>query len=82
MPRSDKDPANLDMIRRMVRSAGRTVADYDEDQLARLNAVHGYVDDAMGDAICRMRARGVTWDRIGRSLGVTRQAVIQRYGGR
>lgn len=81
MPHVDKDPANIAMISRMIRAAGNRAADYDEDQLARLAALHGDIDNATRAAVRSMRARGVTWERIGAALGVTRQAALMRWGG-
>lgn len=69
------------MIARMIRAAGARTGDYDEDMLAQLYLLHGSVDRAMIEAIGRMRRRGVTWERIGAALGVTRQAALQRWGG-
>lgn len=81
MPHSEKDPANLDMCSRMIRAAGRRAADFDENQLARLQGLHSAVDAATADAVAAMRARGVTWAAIGAALGVTRQAALMRWGG-
>lgn len=80
MSYSEKDPANLGMIARMIRAAGPRVADYDEDLLARLADLHADVDAALAVAIGGMRARGVTWAAIGEALGVTRQAALMRWG--
>lgn len=80
MPRTEKDPANLDMIGRMIDAAGRTVAGYDPDQLARLAALRGRIDAAMVTAIAGQRAAGIYWSSIGDALGVTKEAVIMRYG--
>lgn len=80
MPHTHKDVANIDMIVRMVRAAGRTAGEYDPDQLARLAAVKDAVDRAMIEAVAGQRAAGVTWQTIGDALGVTRQAMIMYYG--
>lgn len=80
MPHTGKDTANLDMIGRMVMAAGRRLADYDPEELPRLLRIKGLVDEAMVEAIAGMRLSGVTWQSIGDSLGVTRQAVIMGYG--
>jgi hypothetical protein len=82
MPHTYKDVANLDMVARMIRAAGRTVGQYDPDQLARLYALKAEIDGAMIEAISGQRAAGITWQSIGDALGVTRQAVIQLYGPR
>lgn len=80
MPHSRKDTANLDMIARMVTAAGKRLADYDPEDLPRLLRIKAIVDEAMVVAIAGMRLSGVTWQSIGDSLGVTRQAVIMGYG--
>ena len=38
------------------------------------------VDSVLREHVRSLRDRGVTWDRIGKSLGVSRQAVWQRFG--
>lgn len=80
MPHTHKDVANLDMIGRMIGAAGRTVAEYDPDQLVRLANLRNHVDAALVIAVAGQRASGMTWASIGDALGVTRQAVIQYYG--
>lgn len=68
------------MIGRLIVAAGRRVAGYDPDQLARLVALHRTLDAATVEAVAGMRASGVTWRAIGEALGVTKEAVIQAYG--
>lgn len=80
MPLTEKDVANIDMVARMIRAAGRTVAGYDPDQLGRLQALHAQIDRAMVTAIAGQRRAGVTWAAIGAELGVTKEAVIQKWG--
>jgi hypothetical protein len=82
MPHTHKDVANLDMMARMIRAAGRTVGEYDPDQLCRLDGLKSVLDAAMVAAVRGQRESGVTWQSIGEALGVTRQAVIQLYGPR
>lgn len=82
MPHEHRDPGNIDMIARMIGAAGRTVGTLDPDQLARLDALHRRVDEAMVAAIIGQRRAGIRWESIGDALGVTKQAVIQRYGPR
>lgn len=80
MPHSHKDIANLDMIGRMIRAAGRTVGQYDPDQIKRLANLQAELDSAMVEAIAGQRLQGIWWSSIAEELGVTKQAVIQRYG--
>lgn len=80
MPHSHKDPANISMIARMMTAAGRTVAGLDPDQLARLCDLRQTLDQAIVTAVAGQRSQGVYWSSIGDALGVTKEAVIQRYG--
>jgi len=38
------------------------------------------LDASVREQVMELRSRGVTWGRIGDALGVTRQAVQQRFG--
>jgi ClpX C4-type zinc finger len=49
--------------------------------LARTQAVITQVDAAVHDHVGVLRARGVTWTRIGEALGVTKQAAWDRFSG-
>ena len=80
MPLTHKDPANIDMITRMIGAAGRHVAGLDPDALARLAELRDAVDLAVVVAIAGQRSQGVYWSSIAGALGVTKEAVIQRYG--
>ncbi len=51
--------------------------------LARLQAiskVRDWLDELQAEDVVELRGLGVSWSRIGRSLGVTGQAVSKRYG--
>lgn len=48
--------------------------------LRELRRVEGEVDRAVVESVGRARAVGVTWDAIAGALGVTRPAVLQRFG--
>ena len=74
------DIANIDAARRMIRAAGRTVAGFDPDQLARLASLHDEIDAALVVAVAGQRSAGVHWSSIGEALGVTPEAVIMRFG--
>jgi hypothetical protein len=49
--------------------------------LARAQAVAPQVDAAMRDYVGILRARGVSWTRIGAALGVSKQAAWERFSG-
>lgn len=80
MPHTEKDPANLAMIRRMVRHAGYRVGERDPELLAELYRLHDDVNRAMVVAIHDQRSQGITWESIGQALGVTKQAALMRWG--
>lgn len=67
--------------RRVIRAHGRRVAAGDPDALAALVALAREVDAATGDAVTGLRAAGYSWGDIATRLGVSRQAVQQRWGG-
>jgi hypothetical protein len=39
------------------------------------------VDDALHDQVGMLRARGVSWTRVGEALGVSKQAAWERFSG-
>ena len=49
--------------------------------LARVQKVAPQVDAAMHDYVGTLRARGVSWARIGTALGVSKQAAWERFSG-
>lgn len=70
------------MLSRMVRAAGRRVADGDPEDLAMLLDVQAELDAAIAAGVRGMRANtGRSWSEIGRALGVTKQAAAKRWGG-
>lgn len=70
----------LGMLRRMIRAAGRRVADADEIELRDLLALQDELDGAILTAIRGMRARGQSWAYIAQATGTTRQAAQMRWG--
>jgi hypothetical protein len=65
---------------RLVRAIGRRVAgDAIPEHLDELQRVQGALDQAWKDAVDGLRAAGFSDSEIGRPLGVTRQAVRQRW---
>lgn len=56
----------------------------DQDLLAemvRADGAHQNVDRAVARHVAALRARGVSWARIGEALGVTRQSAWERFSG-
>ena len=56
----------------------------DEGLLAEMVRIHDgrrLVDDAVAQVVARLRARSVTWARIGEALGMTRQSAWERFSG-
>ena len=49
--------------------------------LGRIQAVASQVDAAVYDYVDALRARGISWTRIGEALGVTKQAAWERFSG-
>lgn len=67
-------------VRRIVRRAGRRVADGDLEDLSELLEVAKLVDDAIDEAVQGLRAQGWSWARIGAAAGVSRQRATVRWG--
>ncbi|HTV10234.1 MAG TPA: ClpX C4-type zinc finger protein [Acidimicrobiales bacterium] len=56
----------------------------DDDLLAemvRAHAAHENVDRAVSRHVGALRARGISWARIGEALGMTRQSAWERFSG-
>jgi hypothetical protein len=49
--------------------------------LARVQALVSQVDAAVHDHVDILRARGISWTRIGEALGVSKQAAWERFSG-
>jgi hypothetical protein len=49
--------------------------------LAKVQAVVLQIDASMHDYVDILRARGVSWTRIGAALGVSKQAAWERFSG-
>ena len=49
--------------------------------LARIQAVVSQVDAAVHEHVSILRARGISWTRIGEALGVSKQAAWERFSG-
>lgn len=70
----------LGMLARMIRAAGKRVADADEHELAKLVAMRDELETAIKVAIDGQRRIGRSWDHVGRALGISRQGAFKRYG--
>ncbi|MGD9947542.1 MAG: hypothetical protein AB7U29_03570 [Desulfobulbus sp.] len=69
----------LGMLSRMIRAAGKRVADADEHELARLVGMRDELEIAIRVAIDGQRQIGRSWDHVGRALGISRQGAFKRY---
>jgi hypothetical protein len=49
--------------------------------LARMQAITSQVDAAIHDHVGILRARGISWTRIGDALGVSKQSAWERFSG-
>jgi hypothetical protein len=49
--------------------------------LAKVQAVVAQADAAVHDHVDVLRGRGISWTRIGATLGVSKQAVWERFSG-
>jgi ATP-dependent protease Clp ATPase subunit len=50
-------------------------------EMVRAHAAHQNVDRAVAHHVAALRARGVSWARIGEALGMTRQSAWERFSG-
>lgn len=76
-PRSDEDV--VEAVGRLIRAVGRRAAGGDPDSAAWLNYLREELDDAFTAAVSSWRDSGFSDSQIGRELGVTKQAVAQRW---
>jgi ClpX C4-type zinc finger len=49
--------------------------------LAKIQAAVSQADAAVHDHVAVLRARGISWTRIGEALGVSKQAAWERFSG-
>lgn len=70
----------LAMLGRLIRAAGRRVADADEVELSALLDLRAEFDTAIQAAVDGMRSRGCSWAYIAQATGTTRQAAQMRWG--
>lgn len=64
---------------RMIRAVGRRVGQEDPTDLGHLLSMRASLDLALWEAVCGLREGGHTDKAIGEALGMTRQAVQQRW---
>ena len=78
--RSVETEEYLKMVARMVRGAGRRVADADEVELRQLIALRNVLESAIKDAVKGQRETyNRSWEYIAQATGTTRQAAFARY---
>jgi hypothetical protein len=65
--------------RRVLRAYGRRIAGGDIDAIGDLDGLLGEVEAALSRAVSGLRDNGYSLAEIGLRLGVTRQAVHQRW---
>lgn len=74
-------PEYLAMVGRMIRAAGRRVADADDVDLADMARLRDELDAAIAAAVTGQRSKhGRSWADVARPFGITKQAAQQRWG--
>lgn len=69
------------MVARLVRAAGKRVSTADMDELRALVDLRTELDDVIESAVIAvMDNGGYSWQDIGETLGISRQAAWKRYG--
>jgi hypothetical protein len=79
---SVETPEYLGMLSRMIRAAGKRVAESDEPELAQLLGLRDELDKAVEAAVAGQRELGKSWAMIALATGTTRQGAQQRWGKR
>lgn len=67
-------------VRRVIDAYSRRVASGDIEAITAMVATADHFDAAIRDAITGLRSIGYSWADIGMRLGISRQAVQQRWG--
>lgn len=70
-----------EMLERMVRALGRRLADADVESLVVVWRLRKELDRAEAQAVAGMRANGYSNTDMAKALGVSRQAMQQRFPG-
>lgn len=82
---SKRDRANMEVPNAIERLDPGLLARLESDPEAHVrlvewtSALRGAAIDAHGEAVKAARRAGISWDRIGETLGITRQAAQQRF---
>jgi hypothetical protein len=76
-----ENDAYADFARRIIRAYSKRVASGDIEAITDLVQLSEQVDEAIAFAIGGLREFGYSWADIGTRLGISRQAVQQRWGG-
>jgi hypothetical protein len=63
---------------RIIRAAGRRIADGDVEALPELARLADDLDQALSNAVVGLRSFGYSWAEIAARVGTTRQAAQQR----
>jgi hypothetical protein len=66
-------------VRRILRAYARRVGDGDVEALVLMTSLADEIDTAIAEAVKGLRGYGYSWAEIGARLGITRQAVQQRW---
>ncbi len=69
----------ISAVARMIRAAGRRVAEADEPELAALNELRHTIDEALHTAVHGQRAGGRSWSDIAAGTGTTKQTAHERF---
>ncbi len=75
-----ENDAYLVFVARVIKAAGKRIAQGDVDSLPDLAALTTDLDTALITAVQGLREFGYSWEQIASRLGVTRQAAQQRWG--
>lgn len=80
-PKGDREvPDTAQAARRFIRALGRKIGDADPEDLAELVRLQADLDEAWATAVAGLRANTQRSDGdIARVLGISRQAVNQRF---
>jgi hypothetical protein len=77
-----ENPEYAAFARRVLRACARRIATGDIESLTLMAELADTIDASIQDAVTGLRACGYSWAEIGSRLGITRQAVQQRWGNR
>lgn len=69
-------------VRRSLRALGRRLDSSDPENLSCLISLSSDLDALLRSSVSSMRKQGYSWDHIGSSLGVSRQAAFKRFGSK